>query len=198
LAAARAGNQGASAAIYLEHHGKVLAIARSVLRLNLDLAEDVAQDVWLKVFAPRSRFDGNSSLGTWIYRIALNECFIEARRCRQESNGDSRLVSLEMEDDGDKVDATAWFAVADTALENVPARIDLAKIMRAMKPLERQALTMAYIEGLPEKEAAAQLGLALASVKSKMHHAKRRAQERHRQPRRPVLPAASGRCLGHQ
>jgi RNA polymerase sigma-70 factor, ECF subfamily len=189
VTAARTGNQEASAAIYVRYQSRVMAVGRSMLRSQQSTVEDMAQDVWLKVFARLGTFDGDSTLGTWIGRIAINECLKILRRWRQTSNGDAHLVPLDMVVDGEGFTAETWLGVEDAALTNVPAKLDLEKILGAMKPLDRRALTLAYLEGWSEKEVAEQLWLPVKSVKSKLRHAKRRARERHSaQPARANHP----------
>ena len=70
--------------------------------------------------------------------------------------------------------AMMHFASADKDLEGVPARLDLDKLLRGLKPMQRRVLEMAYVEDMPDQEIAEILGTTLACVKNSIHHAKRR------------------------
>jgi RNA polymerase sigma-70 factor (ECF subfamily) len=165
IAAARLGDEDAFAELYRQHAGYVRAIGRSILHKN-DV-EDMCQDTFLLAFTRLASFAGNSQFRTWISRIAINQCLLSLRHGRQVSNGDSWLVPL----DGETVEPAL-----DAQLEGVPARLDLDRLLHVMSPMQRRLLTMAYLEGIPDLEIAEALGTDLATVKSQIFQAKRRAR----------------------
>jgi RNA polymerase sigma factor (sigma-70 family) len=99
------------------------------------------------------------------------------RRSRQVSNGASQLVQLENETASEDLLEQCIFVTEDSSLRSVAARFDLPKVLGLLQPEQRRILEMAYLEDLPDQEIANQLGLTLASVKSKLHHAKKRIRE---------------------
>ena len=165
IAAARLGDEDAFAELYRQHAKYVRAIGRSILHKN-DL-DDMCQDTFLLAFTRIASFAGNSQFRTWISRIAINQCLLSLRHGRQVSNGDSWLVQL----DGEKVEP-----VLDPQLEGVQARLDLDKVLHVLAPIQQRILTMAYLEGMPDLEIAEALGTNLATVKSQIFQAKRRAR----------------------
>jgi RNA polymerase sigma-70 factor (ECF subfamily) len=175
IAAARLGDEDAFAELYRQHAGYVRAIGRSILRKN-DV-DDMCQDIFLLAFTRLDRFDGNAQFRTWITRIAINQCLITLRTRRQPSNGETNLLQIDEEMADDGVMDRCIFASVDTQLESVPARLDLTKLLRVLKPAQRQLLEMAYLEGIPDLEIAELLGTTLANVKSNLHRAKRRVRE---------------------
>jgi RNA polymerase sigma-70 factor (ECF subfamily) len=175
IAAARLGDGDAFAELYRQHAGYVRAIGRSILRKN-DV-EDMCQDIFLLAFTRLDRFEGNAQFRTWITRIAINQCLIALRKGRQPSNGETNLLQIDEEMADDGVMDRCVFASVDTQLESVPARLDLAKLLRVLKPAQRQLLEMAYLEGIPDLEIAQLLGTTLSNVKSNLHRAKRRVRE---------------------
>jgi RNA polymerase sigma-70 factor, ECF subfamily len=82
LAAARGGDRNALEALVTAHYDRVHALCRRMLGNDAD-ALDATQDALLAAIRALSRFDGRSSFGTWIYRIATNVCIDEIRRRRR-------------------------------------------------------------------------------------------------------------------
>jgi RNA polymerase sigma-70 factor (ECF subfamily) len=175
IAAARLGDEDAFAELYRQHAGYVRAIGRSILRKN-DV-DDMCQDTFLLAFTRLDRFEGNAQFRTWITRIAINQCLIALRTGRQPSNGETNLLQIDEEMSDDGVMDRCIFASVDTRLESVPARLDLKKLLRVLKPAQRQLLEMAYFEGIPDVEIAELLGITLAHVKGNLHRAKRRVRD---------------------
>src|SRR5688500_12536610 len=93
VARARAGDPAAIEAVMRRHNRALYRTARAILRDDAE-AEDVVQEAWLRAFAALATFRGDSSLGTWLTRIAANEALMRRRgRVR-----DARVVSIDPED----------------------------------------------------------------------------------------------------
>lgn len=175
IAEAQSGSEDAFAALYKRHLPYVKAVGRAMLRTN-DL-DDLCQETFLLAFTRIGSFRGNSNFRTWVTRIAMNHCLMVLRRSRQVSNGASQLVQLENETASEDLLEQCIFVTEDGSLRSVAARFDLPKVLGLLQPEQRKLLEMAYLEDLPDQEIANQLGLTLASVKSKLHHAKKRIRE---------------------
>jgi RNA polymerase sigma-70 factor (ECF subfamily) len=178
IAAARLGDEAAFAELYHQHLAYVKAVGRAVLRKN-DL-EDMCQDTFLLAFTRLHSFEGKSNFRTWVTRIAMNRCLVTLRKARQASNGESRLMQIDAELAGEDILDQCIFTSVDKNLEGVPARLDLSRLLRVLKPVQRRILEMAYLEDVPDQEIAEMLGMTLSSVKSQIHHAKRRVREVHK------------------
>ncbi|MNZ97861.1 ECF RNA polymerase sigma-E factor [compost metagenome] len=76
------GDAAASEAVIRTHHRFLVAMV--VPLVGQGLADDVAQETWLKAFAAIDRFEGRSRLRTWLARIALNEAHATLRRYKRE------------------------------------------------------------------------------------------------------------------
>jgi RNA polymerase sigma-70 factor (ECF subfamily) len=175
ISAARLGDEGAFAELYRQHVRYVKAIGRSILRQK-DV-DDMCQDTFLVAFTRLDTFEGNSQFRTWISRIATNQCLITLRKGLQPSNGETNLLQVDEEMAADGVLDRCVFAGIDAQLEGIPARLDLNRLLRVLKPAQRRLLEMAYLEDIPDLEIAELLGTTLASVKSNIHQAKRRVRE---------------------
>jgi RNA polymerase sigma-70 factor (ECF subfamily) len=141
-----------------------------VYRLLDDPSEtsDVVQEVFLKVFRNIGCFRGNSSLKTWIYRIAYNEAWNHrrwfTRHRRQE-------VGLEREDEGSVCFHDVLPDPGRSAFDIVSDRETHALIEEAMgdiNPAFRAAVVLRDIEDLSYEEIAEVLGVSLGTVKSRI------------------------------
>jgi RNA polymerase sigma-70 factor (ECF subfamily) len=90
VAAAKAGDADALRALYDRHAPRVHAVIRRVAP-ERSLAEDWAQETWVRAFRALPRFRGDSSFGTWILRIAMNSAAYEARRLTRRRRGERPL-----------------------------------------------------------------------------------------------------------
>jgi RNA polymerase sigma-70 factor, ECF subfamily len=168
IAAARSGDKDAFTELYQRHLSYVKAIGHTILRKD-DL-DDMCQETFLLAFTRLHSFEGNSQFRTWISRIAMNRCLAILRKERQASNGESNLIQLD--ETSDELLDGCIFAREDKALEGVTLRMDLDRLLRVLRPVQRRVLELAYGEDTPEQEIAEILGISLARVKSTIHHAK--------------------------
>ena len=131
---------------------------RAVLGRLLDDERDVdeaAQDVFVQAWRNLDRFRGESSVFTWLYRIAVNEALMRTRR--------RRVATVELEEAA---------AAADPQPAAEPLQAFLLERLRAL-PLDfRAPLVLRDVEGLSNQEVADVLGLSLAATKSRIHRAR--------------------------
>lgn len=131
-------------------------------------AADVVQEVFLKVFRNIGSFRGNSSLKTWIYRIAYNEAWNHRRwftRHRRQEIGleredDDSLGFQEILKDGGR---SAFDIVADSETHAL-----IEEALGGINPIFRAAVILRDIEDLSYEEIAEVLGVSLGTVKSRI------------------------------
>jgi RNA polymerase sigma-70 factor (ECF subfamily) len=131
-------------------------------------ASDVVQEVFLKVFRNISSFRGNSSLKTWIYRIAYNEAWNHRRWFTRHKRQE---VGLEREDDSSLGFRDILSDPARSAFDIVSDRETHALIEDALgdlNPAFRAAVVLRDIEDLSYEEIAEVLGVSLGTVKSRI------------------------------
>ena len=136
--------------IYREYHGKVLSYIRAKISSAQD-AEDIAADVFLKVYEKLDAFDESmASLSTWIYTITRNTIidFYRTRRVFDEIP--------ETQDDGSCI---------EDDLCNAEMLEKLASALERLPERERDILILRYSSGRTLKEIAAQMGISYAYVK---------------------------------
>jgi len=151
---------------------KFLAMAYSILR-NREDAEDAVQEAFLSAYRHVRGFEGRSALKTWLTRIVLNAALMMKRK-RKASAVRPRSENGASHDDG-------W-------TENIPDSQPDPEMIHAeretlqfideklgkLKPLLRQAFTLAYFDELSGSEACARLGVSAGIYKARLFRAKRK------------------------
>jgi RNA polymerase sigma-70 factor, ECF subfamily len=134
-------------------------------------ALDVSQEVFFSIYRKLQRFRGESSLKTWIYRIAINRA---SNRCRWWSRLRRRgTVSLDqhLSKDGSRTLLESLESSAKTpeeALLRQERQNEIERSLRCLPVQQRVALIMRDIQGLPYEEIAALLKISLGTVKSRI------------------------------
>ena len=144
------------------------------LALNLlgdrDEALDLSQEVFLRVFRTIHRFRGQSSLRTWIYRIAVNQARNRHRFWRRRHRADQVSLDQHIEAHGDLISA------GEMRPDRVLAQKELAeRLQNALDHLpfdQRTAIVLREIDGLSYEEIAFSLGVAIGTVKSRLTRAR--------------------------
>jgi RNA polymerase sigma-70 factor (ECF subfamily) len=134
-----------------------------------DEALDLSQEVFLRVFRTISSFRGQSSLRTWIYRIAVNQARNRHRFWRRRHRADQ--VSLDAH-----VAAHGELLSGETAPDRALAQKELAsRLQNALDALpfdQRTAIVLREVDGLSYEEIAFSLGVAVGTVKSRLTRAR--------------------------
>jgi RNA polymerase sigma-70 factor (ECF subfamily) len=164
LDAVRRGAPGSQEALYHRYKRRVFALASRIA--GPSEAEEVAQEAFIRIFRGLSRFRGDSALGTWIYRLAVNAALSHrSRRPPPAEPLDLREAAL-------STIATHGSGNGDAVLR---ARLErsLAKL-----PLGyRTVIVLHDVEGLEHEEIAAVLGCHVGTSKSQLHKGRARLRE---------------------
>lgn len=139
-------------------------------------AADMTQEVFLKVFRSIRSFHGESSLRTWLYRIALHEASNQrrwwSRHKRQELTMDAPLGRSEMDDSDDA--ATLGATLADGQLspyamaENLELKVRVESALRKLPEAFRTVVVLREMEGFSYEEIADVLQVPAGTVKSRL------------------------------
>lgn len=130
-----------------------------------DLAQDMVQEILLKVFTQLSKFKGNSRFSTWLYAITYNYCVEYYRRS-------TRFVKVD-------IDAGPDIAEADDQLERDLLALRADKLRRAMEkvgPDDRMILLLKYQDDASIKELMEQLDISESAVKMRLARARQRVK----------------------
>lgn len=147
-----------------QYRDRVFRLCFSMLQQRA-WAEDVAQDVFLRVWKALPGFAGQSSVSTWIYAISRNACLSELRKKRP---------SVSIDDEDGYQPQIAALAVADA---DDSATVSVTQMLEQLPERYRQAVTLFYMEDKSYEQTAASLGMPLGTVKALLHRARRRLIE---------------------
>jgi RNA polymerase sigma-70 factor (ECF subfamily) len=172
LARLRAGDEEACDALVREYGGRMLAVARRMLRCEED-ANDAVQDAFVSAFASIHRFRGGSSLYTWLHRIVVNACLMRLRSQsrRSEVSLDSLLPTFD-ESGAHSRPLASWGEPASQRLERREVRAAVRARIDRLPEDYRAILMLRDIEEVDTEETAQLLGLSQANVKTRLHRAR--------------------------
>src|SRR5918993_1183353 len=160
----RQGELGAFEELYKAHSGRLFSLAVRMLGNPAD-AEDMLQEIFLSAHRKLDSFRGEAALGTWLYRLAMNQILDHVR---------SRAARTGQLTDG--LDDTALLAdasghrLADRAID----RIDLERALAELPEGCRAAFVLHDVHGLEHREVSDVLGIAEGTSKSQVHKARLR------------------------
>lgn len=164
----RDGDSRAFAALVSRYEDRIFRLAKSVCAGLPAEAEDVYQETFITAYKKLGAFRGESDLGTWLYRIAANLCFMRHRKKKREPF--VPLLDLPHDhEDGARHQFRDWEPTPDEAAGKKELVDQVAKALAALPVEYRLAVTLRDIEGLSNKTAAEILGLNVAAVKSRVH-----------------------------
>jgi len=153
------------------YQAKVFSIIFGILRNHND-AEDIAQQVFSKIYFSIKNFDFRSSLLTWIYKITVNECYDYLRK--------KRVRKLVYESDFSEEDAQRM-QNTDAAIDQAPAvdtrlaQHDLVvKLLDRLSPEDRSLLLLKEVEGHSVEELAEMTGMNENTIKVKLFRARQK------------------------
>lgn len=148
-------------ALYHRYKRRVFGLVTRIV--GVEDAEEVAQDCFVRIFRGLPKFRGDSQLGTWIYRLAVNAALSHAtKRAKRRTHGDEAL---------ERVPARQG-PLRDP---NLSARLEQA--LRDLPPGYRAVLVLHDIEGLSHEECAAIVGCRVGTSKSQLHKARAKMRE---------------------
>lgn len=167
----QAGDQQAFQEIVERHQSKVFSIIYGIVRSRND-AEDIAQQVFTKVYFSIKNFDLRSSLLTWIYKITVNECYDYLRK--------QKVRRLVYEADMSEEESQRLQNTESPASRRVPIDLDLErrdfvfKLLMKVPEEDRMLLIEKEVEGRTVEELAASTGLNENTIKVKLFRARQK------------------------
>lgn len=171
LAGLRAGEETAFAELVGRYSGRLLAVTRRLLNQEQD-AQDALQDAFLSAFRGLANFDGNSSLATWLHRIALNAALMKLRtRRRKPEQSIDELLPTYLGDGHRRDPGPAWRALSSDA-ERAETRELVRRAIAQLPDSYRVVLVLRDVEELDTAAVAEHLGIEVGAVKTRLHRAR--------------------------
>lgn len=174
LEAFRAGAEGAFDVLVLRHQDRIYRLAHRLIG-DAESALDAAQETFVKAWRALPRFQGASRFSTWLTRIAINQCRNELRQRRTVKH--TRPLSLDAPVPGSTLPRRETLAApGPEAWEVARGReVDTAcrEALTALDPDAREILVLREVEGLSYENMAEFLDVAIGTVRSRLHRARR-------------------------
>ena len=144
--------------LYLRHKDRIYSIA---LRYSGDpaAAQDIAQDIFLKLFASIGNFRGESTFETWLFRLVVNCCFDYRRKTK-------RLAPL-VEGVLDLMRAPGRTALEEVMRQEMTGQVKSA--VETLPPEQRMVVVLRYTEGLSYDEIAEVMGCSAGTIASRLN-----------------------------
>lgn len=190
---AQKGEVGAYEELVRIHQHRVLAVVGGILRGSEDV-EDVAQQALAKAYFSIKRFDLRSAFGTWLYKIAVNECWDYLRKKKVR-----RLVYEAdlSEEQVRKLDSLPEHDYGGSSHhEDTPKRLEqrqlLDRLLGELDEKDQVMLVMKEVEGFSVEEIGEVLGLNVNTVKVRLFRARGRLVDMYRKRMQKRPPSRDG------
>jgi RNA polymerase sigma-70 factor (ECF subfamily) len=174
----RAGDEAAFVALVDRYHAPMVRFAATFVS-NRAVAEEVVQESWLGVVRGIDKFEGRSSLRTWLFTIVANRARRAGTRERRETPAEIRDEAVVPE--GRFGRRGEWTAPPVPWVEDAVERIAAGQVLErlrdcfaALPDAQRQAVLLRDLEGLPSSEVCAVLGITEGNLRVLLHRGRAR------------------------
>lgn len=175
LEALQAGDRAEFARLVDAYSTQIYRLALKMLGNEQD-AEDVLQNTFMKALLSIEKFEGRSSLSTWLYRIAVNEALMSLRRQKP-----TVPVAMDYEDDDDEIQHptqfTDWCCLPEDELLSAESKGYLDEAIRRLPEKLQVVFLLRDIEGLSIRETSEALDLTETAVKTRLLRARLNLRE---------------------
>ncbi len=154
-------DQHAFSQLVLRYQSQLRLWARRLCDGDSHLADDLAQEAFMKAYLAIGAFRAEAKFSTWLYRIAFN---IAANRWR------SKKIQWTELDDNEEIEAE------NCELKNFDAKRDLEGAMQQLSAAQQLAIRLCYEDGFSHEEAATIMGIPLGTVKTHVARGKQKLQ----------------------
>lgn len=166
----RSGEEAAWGELHRDHYPRLWSSVQRILN-NPTVADDVVQETFIKAHREIKRFAGQSQLGTWLYRIAVNQA-LDAMRKKQRTDRWLSFLSPVAEEEGQlampegKVEPTV-----SLGMENAEMRDVILQAMDELSAEHRAVVQLRLVDEMSLEETAQLLRCKPGTVNSRLHYA---------------------------
>jgi RNA polymerase sigma-70 factor (ECF subfamily) len=164
---AKKGDRKALAEIVKKYEQTIYNFSFKICR-DPERAENIMQETFYSMVKSINQFDGNSKLSTWLYRIVVNHCLMQARKQKGRN-----YISLENDEDlYTEKNIADWSTLPYKSTENKELREILDDAIQKLSPDYRIIFLLRDVEGLSTEETAEAANISVPAVKSRLHRAR--------------------------
>lgn len=182
--AALGGNKAAFRVIYDRYQRRLYAVAFGYVR-NRDEALEILQETFIKVHRNLHRFEGNSSLYTWLYRITSNAAKDHLRRNKRRTSYEFEDGRADGRDEthpvGVGVSGLGRFGTSSHITEHREIMVAIRSALDELSDNHRAVLTMREFKGMTYEEMAQEMSCSMGTIMSRLFHARKNMQKKLRQ-----------------
>ncbi|MBN4081115.1 RNA polymerase sigma factor [Caldithrix abyssi] len=171
LNACRLGDEDAYRQLFEQYHKRIFHVAFRFCG-NIQEAEDITQEVFLKVFKGISNFRENSGFFTWIYRITVNVC-LDKNRTRQRRDKYFIKGGTDSIMDNISEDATDHVSNPSSQILHDELQQTLQTALNQMNSKLRTVIVLKHLQGLSYQEVAKIIGCSEGTISSRLNRARR-------------------------
>jgi RNA polymerase sigma-70 factor (ECF subfamily) len=167
----RAGEEAAWGDLHRDHYPRLWSSVQRILN-NPTLADDVVQEAFIKAHRDIRRFEGQSQLGTWLYRIAINQT-LDTLRKKQRTERWLSFLSPMADEEGNRPSMPEGEvpSSASRGLENADLRLMIVEAMGELSPEHRAVVQLRLVDEISLEETAQLLRCKPGTVNSRLHYA---------------------------
>jgi RNA polymerase sigma-70 factor (ECF subfamily) len=181
IARLQAGDESAVQDLADRYGARIFQLAMRHMK-NREDAEEVAQDVLMKVYRKVGAFRGDAALSSWIYRITFNTAMSRLRHSKAARAADQereRVLAAEGGDDARSTHQPAdWSQLPDDELLRLQLREAVAAAIADLPEIYREPVVLRDIQGLSTEEASSRLKVKDQTLKSRLHRGRVMLRER--------------------
>jgi RNA polymerase sigma-70 factor (ECF subfamily) len=166
----RAGEEDAWGELHRDHYPRLWSSVQRILN-NPTLADDVVQEAFIKAHRDIRRFAGQSQLGTWLYRIAINQALDAVRKKQRTDRWLSFLAPVSEKENQPTVPEGHVAATASLGLEHADLRETIFQAMAELTLEHRAVVQLRLIDEMSLEETARLLRCKPGTVNSRLHYA---------------------------
>jgi len=162
--------------VYATYADNILNLAWR-MTANEDVARDLTQDIFVKVYQNLDKFEGRSSVYTWIYRIAVNHIYNHLKKERGRrwvDLLDTTVSEAVREDDTGPSGPSAPEAAADRLLEDAERAEVVWRAVTALPPKYRMPIVLYHYQGMSYKDIAEAADLSMSAVEARIHRGRKK------------------------
>jgi RNA polymerase sigma-70 factor, ECF subfamily len=188
LQSLRAGEEAAWGELHREQYARLWSSVQRILN-NPAMADDVVQEAFIKAHRDIGRFEGQSQLGTWLYRIAVNQALDTIRKKQRTERWLSFLSPLSEDENQPAMPEGLVPAAASVGLENRELRDVIFEAMGDLSAEHRAVVQLRLVDEMSLEETAQLLRCRPGTVNSRLHYACEHLRRKLAKVKKPANPA---------